>query len=255
MKPRLLHSTWAVVALAGLTCLLARANDAAEAPAAKLRLLIVQGGHDFETNQFLRLFQDNPAVTFKVVQQPDSAAWLKPDRAAQYDVLVLYDMWQSISEEAKTDFCSLLQKGKGLVALHHSLGSYQKWDDYARIIGGRYHLEKRTENGSDRAASTYKHDVDFTVRVADPNHPVTRGLKDFPIHDETYGGVEVKPASHVLLTTDEPTSTPSVAWTSQYGAARIVCIQLGHDHQAYENPNYRRLVAQAIGWVAQPAVK
>lgn len=32
------------------------------------------------------------------------------------------------------------QEGKGLVALHHCLASFQDWDEYPKIIGGRYHL-------------------------------------------------------------------------------------------------------------------
>jgi hypothetical protein len=87
--------------------------------------------------------------------------------------------------------------------------------------------------------------------VADPNHPVTRGLSDFTILDETYGGFEVKPGSHILLTTEEPTSTRNIAWVKEYGRSRVVYIQLGHDHHAYENPNFRKLLAQAIRWVGK----
>jgi type 1 glutamine amidotransferase len=210
--------------------------------------LLVHGGHDFETNQFLQVFKDNPEVTFTVVQHPQAQAWFKPGKANEYDVLVFYDMWQNISDEAKTDLVRLIKGGKPLVALHHSLCSFQKWDEYANIIGGRYHLAKWHDHGVEKQPSTYKHDMNFTVHVADPNHPVTRGLKDFPIRDEAYGGTEVKPESHLLLTTDEPTNSPHLAWTHQYSAGRVVYIQLGHDHQAYENPNYRKLVAQAIRW-------
>jgi type 1 glutamine amidotransferase len=224
---------------------------AASAKADKIRILLVHGGHDFQTNQFLKVFSENPEVTFTTVQHPQAQAWFKPERAGEYDVLVFYDMWQNISEDAKADLVKLIKGGKPLVALHHSLGSFQKWDEYANIIGGRYHLDKWLDHGVEKPGSTYKHDVDFTVHIADPNHPVTRGLKDFPIHDETYGGFEVKPESHVLLTTDERTNGRNLAWAKTYGAARVVYIQLGHDHQAYENPNYQRLVAQAIQWVSK----
>jgi hypothetical protein len=87
--------------------------------------------------------------------------------------------------------------------------------------------------------------------VADLQHPVTQGVSDFDIHDETYGGFEVGAASHALLTTDEPTSGRVIGWAKTYEAARVVYLQLGHDHLGYENPNYRRLVAQAIRWTAQ----
>ena len=90
-----------------------------------------------------------------------------------------------------------------------------------------------------------------TTYTADLKHPVTRGVTDFAIHDEVYGGFEVIPQAHVLLTTDEPLNGHNVAWTKTYGAARVVYLQLGHDHQAYENPNYQRLLKQAIRWVAK----
>lgn len=221
----------------------------ADLSSAKIRVLIVHGGHDFETNQFLKVFADNPDISFQVVQHPQAQAWFSAERARQYDVLVFYDMWQTISDQAKADLVSRLQEGKGLVALHHCLGSFQNWDEYARIIGGKYHLQKWLDHGLDKPASTYQHDVDFKVHVQDPAHPVTRGVTDFAIRDEAYGLTEVRPGVNVLLTTDEPRNGRAMAWSHTYGAARVVYLQLGHDHQAYDDPHYRRLVSQAIQWV------
>jgi hypothetical protein len=238
------------IVLAGLCApLLAAAGEPGQN--GKIRVLVVTGGHDYETNQFLQMFKDNPAITCQAVALPQAHACLKPDAAKDWDVLVCYDMWANISDEAKADFINCLKQGKGLVALHHCLGSYQKWDEYANIVGGKYHLEKWVDNGVEKPASTYKHDVDFKVKVANTRHPVTRGVSDFDIHDETYGGYEVKPGVRVLLTTTEPTSTPTIAWAKTYEKARVVYLQLGHDHLAYENPNYRQLLAQAIRWVAR----
>ena len=216
----------------------------------KVRVLVVTGGHDFEAEPFLQVFKDNPRITFEAVAHPQAHARFKADATAKFDVLVLYDMWSNIGDGAKADLVNLLKQGKGLVALHHCLASYPNWDEYAKIIGGKFHLQKRVENGVEKPGSTYKHDVDFTVRIADKRHPVTRGLSDFTIHDETYGGFEVGPDSHTLLTTDEPTSSQVIGWAKTYAKARVVYLELGHDHQAYENPNFRRLVAQAIAWVA-----
>ncbi|MEK7684904.1 MAG: ThuA domain-containing protein [Verrucomicrobiota bacterium] len=226
---------------------LAAPGQAAE----KTRVLVVTGGHGFETNQFFKMFQDNPDITFQAAEHPKAHAWLKTEAARQWDVLVLYDMWQPITDEAKSDFVARLKEGKGLVALHHCLASHQKWPEYAKIIGGQYHLEKWVQDGAEKPGSTYLHDVKFKVKVADPTHPVTRGLQDFDIQDETYGGFEVKPESHALLTTEEKTSSPTIAWAKTYEAARVVYVELGHDHFAFENPNYRRLVAQAIRWTAK----
>jgi type 1 glutamine amidotransferase len=217
----------------------------------KIRVLLVHGGHDFETNQFFAMFRANREIAFTVVQHPAAQAWFNAERAKEYDVLVFYDMWQEISDEAKAGLMAVLESGKGLVALHHCLASFPKWDEYSRIIGGKYHASKWKRGDAEMPASTYKHDVHIDVRIADPGHPVTRGLKDFVILDEIYGGFEVKPESHVLLTTDTAGSGREIAWSKTYRGARVVYLQLGHDHHAYENPNYRQLVSQAITWVAR----
>jgi uncharacterized protein len=216
-----------------------------------IRVLLMVGGHDYHTNQFHRMFEKNPALSLRVVEHPKAHAWWEPDRAAAYDVIVLYDMWQPITDEAKANLLAQLQEGKGLVALHHSLASYQDWDAYREIIGGRYHLKPRLVDGHRLPASTYQHDVKFQVQVLDPKHFITRGIDDFEIHDETYGGFEVLPNVNPLLATSEPTSSPTLAWHHSYQNARVVTIQLGHDRMAYENPNYAQLVHQAIRWAAR----
>lgn len=221
---------------------------AADMPLAKPRVLIVTGGHDFERTPFFQVFKDNPDITFRSVEHTNAHALLTPQAAVAYDVVVLYDMWQAITPEAKANFTNLLAAGKGVVATHHCLAGYQNWDDYRRIIGGRYYLQDTTVDGKVWKGSTYKHDQKLKVKVADPKHPVTRGVSDFEIEDETYGGFEVLPDSKPLLTTDHPENTSTICWWRNYGPARVVYLQLGHDHKAFENPNYRRLLANAIRW-------
>jgi uncharacterized protein len=54
-----------------------------------------------------------------------------------------------------------------------------------------------------------------------------------------------------LLTTDEPESNKVIAWAKTYKGARVVYIQSGHDHFAYENPSFQRILKQAIRWTAK----
>ena len=250
LMARLIAFVVACAAFALLT-LPAQTRASERTDASKLRVLVIYGGHSFETNEFFQVFCNNPEITFSTAHYPQAQTMFKPAAASSYDVLVFYDMWQDISDEAKSDLVNLIKGGKPLVALHHCLGSFQKWNEYANIIGGRYHEQKWNEHGAEKPASTYKHDVDFTVHVVEPSHPVTKGLTDFAIHDETYGRIEVRPGSQVLLTTDEPTASHALAWAKTYGQARVVYLQLGHDHQAYQNPSYQQLLKQAIRWVAK----
>jgi hypothetical protein len=162
-----------------LTCLLSWSGQAAE----KIRLLVVTGGHDFQTNQFFELFRHDPGLTFEAVTHPNAHPRWRPEAAQAFDVLVLYDMWQKISEPAKADLVNLLKSGKGLVILHHAVANYQDWPEYEKILGGRYYLDKKMVEGVEKPRSIYQHDVDYTIHIADDQHPVTRGLKDFQIHD------------------------------------------------------------------------
>lgn len=225
--------------------------SAIAADAAKTRVLIVTGGHDFEGPQFTKMFQDNPEITFREVQHPKAHAELTKEASAAYDVVLLYDMYQPISEEAKKDFVDRLKEGKGLVVMHHALANYQDWAEFEKIIGGRYYLKKTVVDGVEKRGSTYKHDIDLEVKVADPAHPVTRGVKDFKVRDEGYNHFGVAAGVHVLLTAEHPESGPVIGWAKTYEKARVIVLQGGHDHFAYENPNFRQVVRQAIRWAAK----
>jgi hypothetical protein len=217
--------------------------------ATPIRVLIVTGGHEFERDPFFNMFDAMEGVTWQEVQHPNAAAMFYPEKSGDYDVLVLYDMYQDITDADKQAFADLIKNGKGVVALHHSIADYNNWPEYEQIIGARYFLKETIENGQTIPPSTYNHDQDINVRVLDTTHPITQGIQDFTIHDETYGGFRVLDTVHPLLETDHPLSGKTLAWCGNYGEGRTVYIQLGHDHFAYENPNYRQLVLQAIRWV------
>ena len=215
-----------------------------------VRVLLVTGGHGFDKEPFYKFVNSLSGISVTEVKHPGALAMFRPENRASYDVVLFYDMPNIISEQEKKDFTDCLKAGKGIVVWHHAYCSYQDWSEYQTIIGGRYHEEPWTDgNGAAQPASTYKHDVQFRVKVADRKHPVTKGVKDFDILDETYGRGVVNSGVHVLLATDEPTSTPSIAWTNQYGKAKVVTILLGHDNHAWTNPNFVKLLTQAIMWV------
>ena len=209
----------------------------------KQRILIITGGHEFEREPFFDTFREMPGVKYQEVIHPGANELYNSTLMDQFDVLLFYDMYQEIDDVQKAAFIELLEKGKGVVFLHHSLVNYQAWDEFEKIIGGRY-----IESGTDQETSTYQHDVEFTVQVADHQHPITKGVNDFVIHDEVYGNFSVLPTVHPILKASHHESGEVIGWTNSYGNSRIVYIQLGHDHFAYENPNFRRLLKQALDW-------
>jgi len=217
---------------------------------APVRVLLITGGHGYDKEPFDAFMKSLQGITVTEVKHPNALVMFRPENRSSYDVVLFYDMPEAISEQEKKDFTDCLKAGKGMVAWHHAYCSYQSWPEYQNIIGGRYHQNPWTDSkGITHPASTYRHDVQFRVKVAAKKHPVTKGIRDFDIMDETYGKGSVNPGVRVLLTTDDPTSTPSIAWTNRYGKSNIVTILLGHDNHAWSNPDFVKLLTQAIMWV------
>ncbi|MBI3666817.1 MAG: ThuA domain-containing protein [Acidobacteria bacterium] len=215
-------------------------------PERKISVLLVTGGHDYESS-FYTLFQNQPDLRWDHGLDRASAEAFGRDMAGKYDVLVLYDLAQNITEEEKRNLMAFVASGGGIVALHHTLGSFQGWEGYQELIGGKYFLKAE----GDHPASTFQHDVWINVQVADPEHPVTRGITPFRIYDEVYNKFWVSPKAKVLLTTHHPNSGRAIAWISPQEKARVVYIQLGHSGQAYSHPSFQQLLRQAIRWAAR----
>jgi type 1 glutamine amidotransferase len=215
-------------------------------PAKKIKAVVVTGGHGFEEKPFFSLFEGYDDIAYVRADQKDHSEILEDIAGWDYDVIVLFNMTENISPKRQANFTKLLNRGVGVLALHHSMGSFQQWNEYSKIIGGKYYLKQTAEN----PASTYKHDVDFKVHIADNKHPITRGVADFTTHDETYKNCGFQKDNRVLLTTDDPTSDTQIGWVRSYGKAKVCCIQVGHGPSVYAEPNYRQLIAQAIRWCA-----
>lgn len=223
---------------------------AEEAAKPKIRVLLTYGGHAFEEKLFFAMFDALADVQTTKAPLPQSFDLLKPGLEKDYDVIVRYDMIGKTTPEHQKAFAALLEQGIGLVALHHNLGACRDWPEYTSILGARYCFGPFEVGGKKFGPSGYLHDQDLKITVADKEHPITRGLGDFAIRDETYNKIYVSPDAHVLLTTDHPKNDPQIAWVKQYGKSRVFYFQLGHDSKAWKNPAYPEILARGIRWAA-----
>jgi hypothetical protein len=216
----------------------------------QIRLLVITGGHEYNVEGFNSMLSSlGKNFQYKVSEFPAAFEMFLPENRSKYDVLVFYHMWQTITPEQETLIADCIRQGKPLVVLHHSICAFDDWPEYTNIIGGKYFHKPATLNGKQYPESSYIHDLHFRVKIANPKNPVTKGVNDFEIFDETYKGFYVDENVTPLLTKDEPTSTPVIGWSKKYGKARVVTLQSGHDVATFENPNFRRLLKNAIEWV------
>ncbi len=199
-------------------------------------------GHAHDIS-FYGVFLDNRDFAIEVNPHPGA---FQSDMRKSVDVLVLYDMADVDGEMERQHLREFLEAGKGMVVLHHAILDNQHWPWwYEEVVGGRYLLQPE----GDRRASSYQHGVKLTVRPIG-SHPITNGIGEFSITDEVYNYMWLSPKSHVLLQADRPEGEKAVAWIGPWRKSRVVAIQLGHGREAHENPNYRKLVRNAILWAA-----
>lgn len=166
----------------------------------RLRVLLVVKGHPYDRNAFYEVFDADTGIEWTLVEQPAAQALFHPDRAAGFDVFVMYDIagLQFTRSDPPTRFLeppadyvegfeSLLDAGKGMVFLHHAIASWPAWERMAEIMGGRFHYQPATLRGVDYPDSGYRFDVAHHVEVLDPAHPICAGLgAGFDIVDELY---------------------------------------------------------------------
>jgi len=220
------------------------------ARATPIRVLVLTGGHPFEQDPFFAMFKGHSDISYKEVVQPEAQEWFDPKKAGEYDVMVWFDMWWGdVPDSTKDNLLGLLKKGKPLVVLHHALNTYKDWPEADKIIGAEYYFNERDGHPE----SNYTIGARFKVEIVDPKHPITFGMKDFEVVDETYGLVEVSPDVKPLLKTDHPTSSKLIGWTHTYGRSPVVFIQPGHGPEIYSHPSYRELVIRSIRWAADRA--
>lgn len=218
-------------------------------PAAKVRVLLVIGGHGDNVSS---LFEGNHDLDVTRAVLKDPSEFLEDIERWNHEVIVQYHLGQAISEKRKKNFLALMDRGVGVVTIHHALSAFQAWTEYRTIIGGRSYLAPAVVNGvklprsSDAAAPRYE------VQIADPQHPITQGLKDFVIEqEETYKNYVVDAGAVPLLTTEFAQSDKVLAWTHRCRQARTAYFQPGHAKSTFQHPVYRTILLRAIRWAAE----
>ena len=216
-----------------------------------IKIMLVTGGHWFETVQFFQIFDEMQEIKYDHFLQPDANKAIAQGVADKYDIVVFYDMWGEISEKGKKGYVDLTIKGKPLLFLHHSICSYQDWPEFEKILGGKY-IQEAPSVPRDMV-STWKEGVWMNIEIVDPSHPVTRNITNFKIFDEAYNNLRVSKNITPLIRTNAAESSPVIGWEKMYNNSKIIYIELGHDRIAYENYNYRKLIQQSIIYLTKKA--
>jgi len=183
----------------------------------------------------------------------EDAAILESPAMAKYDLLINVadrrtpeTRFTVAQQNALLDW---VKGGHGYVSIHGADNAAVDWvPGWREMLGGVF-SHYGTPDGRVSFGS-------YRVHVADPNHPVTRGLADFDLKDELYYYIQMEPGVEPLATVDHEGGVWPVAWTRTYGRGRVFHTPLGHrgfgpdKDDPLRDPNLGRLVLQGVDWVA-----
>ena len=209
-----------------------------------LKLAIVTGSKSFHVPEFQHLFEQLEGIK-AYIQHIDDFASSAEDVRAYYDAILFYFMMRDNPKDNGAGFqgkpkAVLEQLGtnsQGIILLHHALLAYPDWSYWQELVG----IE-------DRTLHHYKHDVEMTIKVVNPNHPITRGINNWKMTDETYDMQEPGAAVEALLELDLPQSMHTIAWAHTFKQSRVFCLQPGHDAKAWQNVSFQRVLTRGIRW-------
>ncbi|MEM8733921.1 MAG: ThuA domain-containing protein [Planctomycetota bacterium] len=211
--------------------------------------MVVTGGHDYDKDEFAEMFQSMNGVTASFVSTEEMEAMDSQDIATNYDTLVHLDMVrEKVDSQVKDHYVELSEAGVGMVFLHFTLASRPYWDGYHELVGGKFYLPNVEKDAS--LHSTYTTDLTVQIQVLNQAHPVTKGLDDFAMTDAFYGNIAIAPGVQPLLAASNDQTSNCVAWTHTFGRSQVVYLMPGFRKGAYENASYRRLLANALRYVA-----
>lgn len=230
-----------ILICAALIALLAAGALGVAGTNAKIKVMFLRGGgiHDWKNNTpILKAVMDRTndfEVTFT-----ENLDDLK-ERIKNFDIIAVYTTGMKLTKEQEKGLCDFVEKGGGFVGIHSASDSFKNADRYWEMVGGRF-----AGHGGGK----------YTVYIYDHDHPITKGLKDFEIEDETYCHNYHRNAQMRSLTRmNRGNERQSMSWVSFYGKGRVFYTGNGHGRQAWANPHFQRLVVRAAYWAAGRKVK
>jgi uncharacterized protein len=196
------------------------------------------------------------------VFQTENGAVFQPELLQRFKVVVFLnatgDMLNTSQEQA---FRQWLEAGGGWLGIHAAGdSSHREWDWYMENLIGPLFTAHIMGPQFQRA----------TVMLENHGHPVLAGVPDIWLHEEEWYSWEQSPRSlgfDILATIDEDSYTPvqkmlnrevdlrmgdhPVIWSNQVGEGRTVYSALGHKAEAFDNPQHRLLLENALKWLME----
>lgn len=140
---------------------------------------------------------------------------------------------------------AFVEGGGGWVGVHAAADTEYGWPWYETLVGARFASHPAVQQAA--------------LRVAEADHPATRGLPNPWIRTDEWYDFQARPTGvTVLLRLDESSYSGGtmgadhpIAWAHDVGAGRAVYTGLGHTAESYAEPLVRAHLDGALCWAAR----
>jgi len=228
-------------------------NTLQGAPKKELLLIGVgPDGHPAATHEYLaglrilqKCLKDVPDLEIRYIDA--SGPWKDgPDLLKRADAVVLFvaegARWLQEDPARLKALQQMAANKGGLTVLHWGMGARDaKYiDDFTKLFGGCH-------GGPDRKYQV----LETKVHVADPKHPVLRGIESFSAKDEYYYKLKFQKDAKIqpLFQAEIDGNKETVAWAwERPDGGRSVGFSGLHFHDNWKLKEYRRLVTQGVVW-------
>ena len=235
-----------IAKLGSLLCLVVSLAGTAwsEQPVKPLRVCLVSGSLEYESDASLAKFQKHLESHY---QAQCARAFIKTEsdlpgleNLDTCDVMLLFTRRLKISGEQLERVKKYCLSGKPIVGIRTASHAFQNWLDLDKeVLGGNY-------------KGHYKEGPFCEVKIepAAAKHPILRAVQAFSSKGSLYKNTGLAKDVDILLTGSIPDHSEPIAWTRNYKGGRIFYTSLGHQ-QDFEDPNFLRLIVNALYWTAQ----
>ncbi|MBN1360844.1 MAG: ThuA domain-containing protein [Sedimentisphaerales bacterium] len=147
-----------------------------------------------------------------------------------------------ISGQAQENLLNYVKGGKGFFVQHLASASFPKWEEFGRLCGRKWVM----------GTSGHGPRSDINAKIANKEHPITKGMSDFVTNDELYAKLQGTGQINVLVTADSDWSgaTEPLVFTLDYGKGRVVHNAFGHDRKALMAPGVQTIITRGVEWAA-----
>lgn len=223
--------------LATLAC--AVVAEAAPGPIRVLFLGHESKHHDSATHAAMVMESfGRDAIFFDYFTKPDC---LNRETLGHYDAVLLYANHEKITPQQFSALSDFIETGHGFLPIHCASACFGNEPKFIAMVGGRF--------------KSHKTDT-FAAKIVDSAHPIMRGVAEYSTWDETYVHDQHNPAQRKILAERiDGNEREPWTWVREQGKGRIFYTASGHDKRTWSNPEFQKLLRNAIVWSVGDSVK